>query len=1135
MIKLNIISLAIILLSCAIGNSLIAKEELEKSTLDKQLSTVSTFPYQESFESNFGLWVQDATDDYDWTRTSGSTPSSGTGPSAASDGSYYLHIEADGHYPNYKAHLISPTFDLSGLQNAVFEIKYHMYGTGNVGQLRFEVSTDNGASWTSLWLKAWNQGNTWHSASINLSAYAGQSIKIRIYTNTSTSNRSDIAIDDIKVSESNTVTSYPYKEGFESGIGLWEQEVTDDNDWTQYSGSTPSFLTGPTGADEGTYYMYCETSSPGGGQADGYPNKSFILNSPSFDLSQAGTANFEFSFHMYGTHSGTLDLEVTTDGTNWITVWTKSGNQDDNWIRESVDLYTYVNNTIQLRFNYVSGNGNTGDVAIDDLEFSINAVVPNISCSNTVTTFPYNEGFESGLGLWAQGINGVEDDLDWTRKSGSTPSSYTGPETAIEGSYYLFTEASGSNANKDFQLISPCFDLSAASQASFSFKYHMYGAHMGSLRIEVFPELENQWIPIWSKTGDQGEQWYQASIDLAAYTNQKIKIRFTGRTGSSYKSDITIDELEVNLQSPTGGTASTIIATYPYFESFENSWGAWSESVSNDIWRRNSGVTTTYNSGPNTALNGVYYMYTEASSPNHPNKTAVLDGPSFDLVQLTKPAAGFYYNMYGKRIGTLRFEVSTNDGSSWTTLWSKSGEQGEGWKYAMVSLENYVGQNVKVRFWSRTGYGNEGDLAIDAFFVSENNEVEDGMISGRIFHPSRTTCLSDRLDGTDVPNVYVDIVNHTDQTNYTFQTGVDGVYSGNISGGDISITPNVYSTNWTTGVTSLDLIALDDHINNTNVIDCPLFRLAGDVENDEDLDIYDLEQITLMVLGVNSSFSAVPNWRLIPASYIKGNTYSLDPHFTGDFWNKAIEDTNGNDYPFKANLNFNDKSYSYSGTDSWLSTLDRWTFDDALSCSTGTWDFALIKMGDLDGSASTAGFTAPPGPIQQIMFDEDRRAKKEFVDGAVLPQNQLEKNERLDKQNNRNKKYNVRIVAQSIEPVKGYQMNIQFNDEILELGKITPNSRDLSLSTAKNFGQAKKTARGGNFKTLWINDSSKNPRGKEFSQSIEIFSFEFQSKEDLSTLRSAISLDSADFEMAFYGRKGERLDVDLQVFIENVK
>ncbi len=36
-------------------------------------NTVSTFPYEESFEVSLGLWEQSGADDFDWTRYTGPT------------------------------------------------------------------------------------------------------------------------------------------------------------------------------------------------------------------------------------------------------------------------------------------------------------------------------------------------------------------------------------------------------------------------------------------------------------------------------------------------------------------------------------------------------------------------------------------------------------------------------------------------------------------------------------------------------------------------------------------------------------------------------------------------------------------------------------------------------------------------------------------------------------------------------------------------------------------------------------------------------------------------------------------------------------------------------------------------------
>jgi V8-like Glu-specific endopeptidase len=166
-------------------------------------STVSSFPYSESFESNDG-WTQVTGDDGNWVRDASGTPSSGTGPSSGANGSFYMFLEASTNGStgqigsNATAILQSPCFDLSGLTSATFTFSNHMYGT-SVGSLSLEAST-NGTTWTSLWSDSGNKGNQWNSATVNLSAYVGQSeVRLRFVGTTGTSWSSDIAIDNLSL------------------------------------------------------------------------------------------------------------------------------------------------------------------------------------------------------------------------------------------------------------------------------------------------------------------------------------------------------------------------------------------------------------------------------------------------------------------------------------------------------------------------------------------------------------------------------------------------------------------------------------------------------------------------------------------------------------------------------------------------------------------------------------------------------------------------------------------------------------------------------------------------------------------------------------------------------------------------
>ncbi|HAS41215.1 MAG TPA: hypothetical protein DCS93_12090 [Microscillaceae bacterium] len=165
-----------------------------------------------------------------------------------------------------------------------------------------------------------------------------------------------------------------------------------------------------------------------------------------------------------------------------------------------------------------------------------------------------------------------------------------------------------------------------------------------------------------------------------------------------------------------GGGCSTTVSSFPYSESFESGLGNWTNATGDDTnWTRDSGGTPSSNTGPSSGSNGSYYMYVEASNPNFPSKTAILESPCFDLSGVTNPELTFDYHMYGSQVNNLKAEVKVGSGS-WTQIFTKSGNQGNNWLSETINLSAYLGTEVKVRFMVTTGTGSSGwqsDIAID--------------------------------------------------------------------------------------------------------------------------------------------------------------------------------------------------------------------------------------------------------------------------------------------------------------------------------------------------------------------------------------------------------------------------------------
>ena len=189
-----------------------------------------------------------------------------------------------------------------------------------------------------------------------------------------------------------------------------------------------------------------------------------------------------------------------------------------------------------------------------------------LDCDNFITTFPYSENFENGLGLWTQDSN---DDINWTRNSGGTTSNNTGPTSGDGDTWYLYTEASGNGTgfpSKVANLISPCIDLTGKSNTQIAYSYHMYGDDVGSLRVDVSLDNGATYTNVRTFSGNIGNIWNQDLITLnSTYDGQTIKIRFSSTTGSDatigWGSDVAIDKITIS--------ASTSVPT-TWYEDFDN-------------------------------------------------------------------------------------------------------------------------------------------------------------------------------------------------------------------------------------------------------------------------------------------------------------------------------------------------------------------------------------------------------------------------------------------------------------------------------------------------------------------------------------------------------------------------------------
>lgn len=295
------------------------------------------------------------------------------------------------------------------------------------------------------------------------------------------------------------------------------------------------------------------------------PESAYILDAKLYLYSTATHANNNINGSGYNPNTSLLSRVVTSwneDEVTWNTnliLDTDNETTLDNSEYIDEDYIVIVTDLIKdIQANPTTSDGLmlslVNEIKYTKMQFassdhSNSALHPKLEITYT-SNFSDQAGFEFTKTKWG---NIDEDDLDWNKEDGSTPSVNTGPNTASEGTTYLFVEASGTNnPSKTAILHSPLYSFMNLNNPFIGFDYHMYGSSMGSLHLEVSKDYGVTWEPaVWSKSGDQGNEWHSANVDLSDYEDENVILRFHGVTGSGYTSDMALDNITVYATNVT--------------------------------------------------------------------------------------------------------------------------------------------------------------------------------------------------------------------------------------------------------------------------------------------------------------------------------------------------------------------------------------------------------------------------------------------------------------------------------------------------------------------------------------------------------------------------------------------------------
>lgn len=197
-------------------------------------------------------------------------------------------------------------------------------------------------------------------------------------------------------------------------------------------------------------------------------------------------------------------------------------------------------------------------------EYVVNAFESSpIPMTQTFEAFP-NGSYTNFQENWYQyHPAGQSDALKWQIEDGTTVSSSTGPDvdhtTGTSTGKYMYLETS-SGSTGDQAYLTTAVDLTGYNTPELRYWYHRYGATMGDMFVQVLGNGE--WITLDTLTGEthtsMSDPWTESVLDLSAYGNQGITLRFIGERGSSYTGDMAIDDVSIFDPNAVPGCASVV-------------------------------------------------------------------------------------------------------------------------------------------------------------------------------------------------------------------------------------------------------------------------------------------------------------------------------------------------------------------------------------------------------------------------------------------------------------------------------------------------------------------------------------------------------------------------------------------------
>ena len=457
--------------------------------------------------------------------------------------------------------------------------------------------------------------------------------------------------------------------------------------------------------------------------------------SPTFlGVSPSTKCDIRIFYHMYGKTIGAFNVySRTTIGGGENILFKKTNEVGDFWNR--IDIPIKESQPFQILIEGVVGSSFEGDIAVDDITFSLGCKVSNTTelpsiitstqrttlgpcgdqfqcrsgmCvpSNSVCNFKYecddksdedNCGtcdFETSMCGW---YDRSDDRLVWTRRKAPSQNP-KGPQIdhtiGTQAGSFLITQIDENGGEYSYNSVLLGPRLEATSQTcKMSMYVHMNDPFTSDITF-YFNNVSNYYDYEYldSLDGPLGNDWQYVEVFIGAFpANYHVEVMtYPEYDDDDYYGDVAIDDVLFSNCSPEPLIDASLDCNFD--QSFCNYF---KDPTSDFDWTRSKGFPylSTGPASDHTSGSG-YYAAMEAYYPVEPNERARLVS-TLQTFTNQEICFKFWYLMFGADVETLnvyldQYQTSTSTTFNRTLIWKKTGSYGRKWYEATKTILSNV-------------------------------------------------------------------------------------------------------------------------------------------------------------------------------------------------------------------------------------------------------------------------------------------------------------------------------------------------------------------------------------------------------------------------------------------------------------